>query len=187
VLTSAGKLMKYSPSGVDAPHQKSLGLRHGGALGFYWLLTQEAKIFELAFQHKQAIQESPAKSHNVKSYMMSRGALAAQLAFIDVLSRYNREEELSQRRAIFDVEGNVEGKCLVLTPFQMMLESVPRAEQRAMSVSWVLEQSAQSLGKEDTEQDGKASSRGEKSFYVRDMVRGMWRYSLLPSGWYNLI
>ncbi|RDW83486.1 hypothetical protein BP5796_04977 [Coleophoma crateriformis] len=41
--------------------------------------------------------------------------------------------------AVFDIEGNTDGTVLVLTPFNDLLETIPRPESRSMSTSWVVE------------------------------------------------
>lgn len=49
------------------------------------------------------------------------------------------EKDDPGRRAVFDLDGSISNAPLVLTPLQMVLESIPRSAARSMSVSWVVE------------------------------------------------
>ncbi|KAK6841063.1 hypothetical protein PG987_001923 [Apiospora arundinis] len=87
--------------------------------------------------------------------------------------------DIASQRAIFDVEMPDDGQEeWVLSPFQMELESLPRPERRACSVSWTIE--PVSLVTEESEQP-------RQTFRTRQMVRGMWQFKQIPQGRYNLV
>lgn len=90
--------------------------------------------------------------------------------------------EVVSRRATFDIDVCMNGNTLMLTPFQMVLESIPRASLRAMSVSWVVEvlDCAKTNANVETIQK-------DQQFKVRDIVRGMWKFTMVPNGRYNII
>ena len=52
--------------------------------------------------------------------------------------RPNVYSDYMSRRATFDVDGKLEVSELILTPFEMVMESIPRSSQRSMSVSWLV-------------------------------------------------
>lgn len=73
------------------------------------------------------------------------------------------------RRAVFDLDDSIDDAPLVLTPFQMVLESIPRSAARSMSVSWVVEP------KPGAPTDGPGV---EEAHQVRNMVPGMWDFTM---------
>ncbi|ETS81505.1 hypothetical protein PFICI_06507 [Pestalotiopsis fici W106-1] len=84
----------------------------------------------------------------------------------------NDSNDKLERMATFDVAGDPEGNTLVLTPFQMMLESIPRPGMRAMSVSWSVEPTESAIIA-----DNEVTSGGPRPFKVKDRVRGMWEFA----------
>lgn len=100
----------------------------------------------------------------------------------DVMSHKDMEES----RSVFDVDGDVSGKCLVFQPFHMLLESIPRPELRNMSISWKVEpldkRAAESTDKnvgESVEEEEGEEKEGEKFvFKTHGSVKGMWKYNL---------
>lgn len=87
--------------------------------------------------------------------------------------------ELEKRRAIFDVDGDVDGKCLVFQPYHMILESIPRPELRSMSVSWKVEPvDTMAMGSVEEGKDDETKGRKELKFRSLGGVKGMWRYNI---------
>lgn len=79
------------------------------------------------------------------------------------------EKDDPGRRAVFDLDGSISNSPLVLTPFQMSLESIPRSAARSMSVSWVVE----------PKPGAPIDVPGvEEAHQVRNMVQGMWEFSM---------
>jgi hypothetical protein len=114
-------------------------------------------------------------------------------------------DEMEERRSIFDVDGDVSGKCLIFQPFHMVLESIPRPELRSMSVSWRVEpvesgvdeetengtgeevesgvdEKVKDMPDEKTEERTNESSKGykQRTFTTHGKVKGMWQYNLSP-------
>ncbi|XXH01681.1 hypothetical protein Hte_008042 [Hypoxylon texense] len=108
--------------------------------------------------------------------------LSAQSLFLFALMASKLErglDDISQRQAVFDVDGDPEGRVMVLTPFQMTLESIPRPAMRAMSASWIVD------GVED---DGERHPVEKMNrFRVKGMTRGMWEFTSSFSGRYEII
>lgn len=111
---------------------------------------------------------------------VSRTARSVALGFD--AARRTPHRELMSRRATFDIDVDVNGDTLVLTPFQMVLESIPRAALRAMSVSWVVE----ALHSTKTNANDEATGN-DQQFKVRDIVRGMWKFTMVPTGRYTIV
>lgn len=84
-------------------------------------------------------------------------------AFIDMEHPRPPEKDDLGRRAVFDLDGSTSGSIMVLTPLQMVLESVPRSAARSMSVSWIVEP------KPGAPTDGHLV---KKAYQVRNMFRG---------------
>lgn len=93
---------------------------------------------------------------------------------------------LRQQRALFDVEGDISGQILILTPFQKRLETIPRPENRSMSVSWVVQPVSHVDGSEDKEEEVDFF-RVRETFQTSRMVRGMWKLLVQPMNRYNLV
>lgn len=91
------------------------------------------------------------------------------------------KDDTNQRQAIFDIDGCSEGHAIVLTPFQMTLESIPRPVMRGMSVSWVVEK----IDGVDEDGNQTPTERIER-FKVKGMTRGMWAFAVFPSGRYEI-
>lgn len=89
------------------------------------------------------------------------------------------EEDSFGRRAIFDLDGSISDAPLVLTPVQMVLESIPRSAIRGMSVSWVVEP------KSGASTDGHGAVK--EAYQVRNMVQGMWEFSVSYTGRYLIV
>ena len=92
---------------------------------------------------------------------------------------------LRQQRALFDIEGDISGQVLVLTPFQKRLETIPRPESRSMRVSWVVQPISHVDGSEDQGEPGLFGRR--ETLKSSGMVRGMWKVMVQPMNRYNLV
>ena len=92
-------------------------------------------------------------------------------------------KELEERRAIFDVDGDVNGKCFVFQPYHMILESIPRPELRSMSVSWKVEP-VDIMAMENVKYGKDDETKGRKDLKLRSFggVKGMWRYNISIMG-----
>ncbi|KAI1135020.1 heterokaryon incompatibility protein-domain-containing protein [Hypoxylon sp. FL0543] len=90
-------------------------------------------------------------------------------------------DDTCQRQAVFDIDGNAGGGVIVLTPFQMTLESIPRPAMRGMSVSWVVE-TADGVAENGDQRTLESMER----FRVKGMIKGMWEFTLIQSGRYEI-
>jgi len=105
--------------------------------------------------------------------------------FAELCSRPETSDEPSgHQRAIFDIDGDASGQELVLTPFNQHCETIPRSENRSMSVSWVVEPIFQQNDAENKEAHGRKISETLKS---KRMVRGVWKFMRSPMTIYNLV
>lgn len=92
---------------------------------------------------------------------------------------------LRRQCALFDIEGDISGQVLVLTPFQKRLETIPRPEHRSMSVSWVVQPVSNVEGSGDKEETDFLRMR--ETFKTSGMVRGMWKLMVQPMNRYVLV
>jgi len=96
------------------------------------------------------------------------------------------DDDFQYDRAVFDVEGNSDGSVLILTPFVIRMEGIPRPEIRAMSVSWLVKAMPYNL--EDNKNDPADCDNVTERFRTLDMVQGMWKYQLrIPMTAYRLL
>lgn len=112
-----------------------------------------------------------------------RQSLTSTMALVlltakDIAQPLPPEKDDLGRRAIFDLDGSASDVVLVLTPLQMVLESIPRPAARSMSVSWVVEP------KPGAPTD---DYRVKKAYQVRSMVQGMWEFTVRPTGRYLIV
>ncbi|KZL86141.1 hypothetical protein CI238_09115, partial [Colletotrichum incanum] len=121
------------------------------------------------------------KSGSIQSRLMAAPASVTTLAMHLSKGEGVKKEQINWR-AVFDTENILDEKIKVLTPFQMVLESIPRPEMRSMSVSWVVEDCAEPDNQVD---DEKLAWR--QRLTVKSMVRGMWRFTLSPTGRYEIV
>lgn len=82
-----------------------------------------------------------------------------------------------KRRAVFDVTGNAGNTVQVLTPFNPVLESIPRPAMRSMAISWIVEDVGDAAG-----EDGLG-----RRIRVTGMANGMWEFDTTITGRYNVI
>ncbi|KAI6788497.1 hypothetical protein KC332_g11456 [Hortaea werneckii] len=166
------------PDSPDAYMTHSAGappVSHGEAL------IQASRITKHSNRHLQCHTHCPdfdlregdtglRTRNTVQSVLMLTG-LAEGKRLGDMTDRH-------KRRAIFDIDGDINGKIMVLSPLQMVLEAVPRSRLRGMSVSWVVE---------PAERDGESKIEDTYKFEAKGQVQGMWPFSIIPSGRYNLV
>ena len=154
---------------------------------YQFMLSVTTKMFENAGMklddEEFRVDDPDDRYMSVGTYM----AMAAEATMMAIdLDGRGSPESLRQQRALFDIEGDISGQVLVLTPFQKRLETIPRPENRSMSVSWVVQPVSHVDGSEDKE-------GGLNFFGVREtlqtsgMVRGMWKLMVQPMNRYNLV
>jgi hypothetical protein len=128
-------------------------------------------------------ENKPEDSMDPRKFAMLQGDNLAVLAGSvgDVISH----KDMKECRSVFDVDGDVSGKCLVFQPFHMLLESIPRPGLRNMSVSWKVERvdngaaegtdnnADESVEEEEEEEEGE-----EFVLKTHGSVKGMWKYNL---------
>lgn len=151
--------------------------------------TREAEAFKLeshstrmlmssiatqAVDQASLTDEDPSEFRQSLTSTMALTILTAK----DIAQPLPPEKDNLGRRAIFDLDGSASDVILVLTPLQMVLESIPRPAARSMSVSWVLEP------KPGAPTD---DHRVKKAYHVRSMVQGMWEFSVRPTGRYLIV
>jgi hypothetical protein len=88
------------------------------------------------------------------------------LADLSIEDTDQRDQRLSARVSAFDVDG----PCLIATPFDSEMEKLPRPSLRTMSCAWVVQ--AESMGGVLNTDD--AAGRAEGQFRVLDRVKGVW-------------
>ncbi|KAK7423534.1 hypothetical protein QQX98_000992 [Neonectria punicea] len=130
----------------------------------------------------EAADRSKGENSNPSTLQLTRlpESMAFFAMYITNLPRMN--SEVMNRRAVFDVDGGLGEDTMVLTPFQMVLESIPRSPMRSMSVSWVVEATDSVEGNANRE-----DNVPHQRFIAKGMVRGMWTFTFFPSGWYTLV
>ena len=101
---------------------------------------------------------------------------------VSVCSDGISHKDIEESRSVFDVDGDISGKCLVFQPFHMLLESIPRPELRNMSVSWIVERvdnGAAVRTDNNADESVEKNKQGEKLvFKTHGSVKGMWKYNL---------
>jgi hypothetical protein len=117
-----------------------------------------------------------------RSFLLQQGDLLASICFAinATASPEKHIKEILERRAIFDIDGDATGACLVFQPYHMMLESIPRPALRNMSVSWkvtrIKEPAVESM---ENSTDADEGGNKEQIFTTHGAVKGMWRYSTI--------
>ena len=69
-------------------------------------------------------------------YSMARTVQRMIFGFLIDHGEFDQRSSAGRQMAVFDID---DGQTLVLTPFQLPLESVPRPCLRGMGVSWLVE------------------------------------------------
>ncbi|RMJ15404.1 hypothetical protein CDV36_004942 [Fusarium kuroshium] len=134
----------------------------------------------LSSMGEMATREVMSTNPGMESSLMKHSAAASIMALY--MSKVGSQgSEIGLRRATFDVDVSM-GETFVLTPFQMVLESLPRPTMRGLSVSWVVEETDGRPDVPNSEVEEK-----ERCFRVKGMARGMWRFILLSTGRYTLV
>ncbi|KAI8677386.1 HET domain-containing protein [Fusarium sp. Ph1] len=125
---------------------------------------------------KQVMSENPGMKNSLMKHSAAGSIMALYMTKVGT-----QGPDMGRRRATFDVDVSM-GGAFVLTPFQMVLESLPRPSIRGVSVSWVVEET-------DSRFDvpNRAHEEKERCFKVKGMARGMWRFILLSTGRYTLV
>lgn len=160
------------------PEQQNKSHSHAMFVGY--LLSKMVELTSLDVKG-QEVTDDGTQSDKVGNHVtVAPAALSAFALGLDSgMGRHSGEAY--KRRAIFDVDGNPDGANMVLTPWQMVLESVPRPASRSMSISWVVQRV---VAEDDGDEDGKSR---EDTFRIDYMVSGMWKYALCPSGRYTIV
>ncbi|KAI0837772.1 heterokaryon incompatibility protein-domain-containing protein [Hypoxylon sp. FL0890] len=170
-------LSQEQTSSMDAKELKFLQRGHSSNLLIASLMTlmgQQAVEFS-----KEYLESMEAGGDNpISSYIGPQS-----LSIFAICSARLRHglDDTCQRQAIFDIDGNAGGQTIVLTPFQMTLESIPRPAMRGMSVSWVVE-----TVDENAENGNKKTIESMERFKVKGMTKGMWQLTLAVSGRYEI-
>ncbi|KAJ3469408.1 hypothetical protein MRS44_003473 [Fusarium solani] len=125
---------------------------------------------------KQVMPENPGMKNSLMEHSAAGSIMALYMAKDGI-----QGPEMGRRRATFDVDVGM-GEAFVLTPFQMVLESLPRPAIRGMSVSWVVEGTDSRFDVPNTAHEEK-----ERCFKVKGMARRTWRFILLSPGRYTLV
>lgn len=129
---------------------------------------------------EEAAKEVMPNNPGMKNSLMKHSAAGSIMALY-MTKVGTQGPEMGRRRATFDVDVSM-GEAFVLTPFQMVLESLPRPTIRGMSVSWVVEETNSRFDFPNLAHEEK-----EIGFNVKGMARGMWRFILLSTGRYTLV
>ncbi|KAH6642223.1 heterokaryon incompatibility protein-domain-containing protein [Boeremia exigua] len=157
--------------------------RHQSTLLTHWLLSNL-----LSFTQNTSDEPEAKGDTDVASVVLKQGDLLASLCTVLNTEPEGRSKALAERRAIFDVDGDTSGSCLVFQPYHMMLESIPRPELRSMSVSWRVEhvEDLEKQGVEDTT-GGNGEGKKEQVYKTRGAVQGMWKYNTIIGSRVSLV
>ena len=149
---------------------------HQSRLFIRWMLSEMLSTAANTYAKFESDKDLPIHSYMVRQSDRSAGFA---IAMNDRRSPEEINKELEERRAIFDVDGDVDGKCLVFQPYHMILESIPRPELRSMSVSWKVEPvDTMAMGSVEEGKDDETKGRKELKFRSLGGVKGMWRYNI---------
>ena len=129
--------------------------------------------------HVMLMKSDGEEEVNDPTFSISTEKLVEFAASLNNIDGRNSQSSLQQQRAVFDIKGDTSGQVLILTPFQKRLETLPRAETRSMSVSWVVHP----LSHLNESQD----ERDVETLRTSAMVRGMWKFMVHPDNYYNLV
>ncbi|KAF9871899.1 putative protein lysine methyltransferase [Colletotrichum karsti] len=168
---------KAEPTDVSGRHKNS---SHSEMMGVAFIMTATAEAMTVL--PDDDIPKLP-EGWNVQSRLIFAPASLTAWAMHGYKGEGVRKEQTNWR-AVFDTENNLDEKSKVLTPFQMVLESIPRPEMRSMSVSWVVEDCDKPDNQVD---DDEKFISGRQRLTVKSMVRGMWRFTLSHTGSHSLI
>lgn len=174
----------YEPGSIQATDQErklfepetdqSAQMRHGRVASSHVDRMTMTAIATMFSEHVAAHQPATLDE---RQFITTPKATASFLALL-ARERYGASsmfETDAQRRAIFDVDGNAEEGVLVLTPMQRVLESIPRPAMRGMSVSMVVKRTENAV-----------DDRTTANLWVQSMAKGMWEFSVVPSGRYSV-
>ncbi|RSL64479.1 hypothetical protein CEP54_004704 [Fusarium duplospermum] len=107
-----------------------------------------------------AAREVMSTNPGMENSLMKHSAAASFMALY--MSKVGSQgSEMGRRRATFDVDASMGEETFVLTPFQMVLESLPRPTMRGLSVSWVVEETDGRLYAPNSELDEKERNLNE--------------------------
>ncbi|KAL0257628.1 hypothetical protein SLS55_006791 [Diplodia seriata] len=140
--------------------------RHGQGMLGYSMLT---KVLEYTMLQGDGQQET---EDSTESFMMLRPAVLATFAVA-----VNSNIPYRASYAVFDTHGSASGDVLVLTPFQQLLESIPRPDIRSLSISWIVEPVAEMEKGELIGRDGMADELIKARLRAKGMIS--FSYQLL--------
>lgn len=110
---------------------------------------------------KEVMSENPGMKNSLMKHSAAGSTMALYMTKV-----VTQGPEMGRRRAIFDADVSM-GEAFVLTPFQMVLESLPRPAVRSMSVSWVVKETDSRFNVPNP-----ANEEKERCFKVKGMARG---------------
>ncbi len=163
---NANKVSEQSGPKTHSDYQSALAMLM--KMTEYTMMMDESTESDQPIDPYEAIGNSPE-------------ATAELVAALSNINSRNSQAFLRKQRAIFDIEGDISGQVLVLTPFQQRLESLPRPITRSMSVSWAV-QSVSHINESEDNGDW-----NQETLKTTGMVRGMWKFMVQPPNRYNLV
>lgn len=173
------------------PRPKLISLDRGGlpqitshSQAMFWttLLTQKAK--DPMAQHDEKREGMDADtSMQYRPALMTQNLIGVSLLGLPYAPY-----------AVFDIDGSTSDEVLVLTPHQHVLESIPRPDIRSLSISWVVEPINEGNVTDSIEAEVTKSTADLPEFSAatpkiraKGMVRGMWNYSYMAHGRFDIV
>jgi hypothetical protein len=147
-----------SPTAPTSPNPETSNDQNRGSI----LQTQLTRQL-LAMKAHEVTAADPDRKPEDVTIMVAAFLTLADLSIEDT---DERDRRLSARASAFDVDG----PCLVATPFDSEMEKLPRPSSRTMSCAWVVE--AEAMGGALNTDETAGQARGQ--FRVLDRVKGAW-------------
>lgn len=155
---------------------------HSQAMFWTSLLTQKAKSSMAQYDEKREGMDADT-SMQYRPALMTQNLIGVSLLGLPYAPY-----------AVFDIDGSTSDEVLVLTPHQHMLESIPRPDIRSLSISWVVEPINEGNVEDSIEAEVTKStadlpefSAATPNLRAKGMVRGMWNYSYMAHGRFDIV
>ena len=113
----------------------------------------------LAIQYRAALHETSQDDHVNAEAVPTMGSYITFMFYADPIKRAERHLNLQSKVAAFDVDG----PCLVVTPFDSDMERLPHPARRSMSTAWVVERVPDDQEQIETRRNGNLGGEGSLS------------------------
>lgn len=113
----------------------------------------------MAIQYRAALHETGQEDQVNAEAVPTMGSFITFVFFADHTKRAEREINLQKMVAAFDVDGS----CLVVTPFDSDMERLPHPALRSMATAWVVKRELDDKEQIETQCNGSLSCEGSLS------------------------